>query len=164
MSCAPNVPRRASCNQRIAQVVGAICFLMCLWFTVLCFLSREPFPLWIPSVFVDFALAGAYLFLYSGTVSVDALGVIQRSMLGAFFMPWSSIENVWTGSGQLVLAGRGRRLALPGPDAWLGSGRGDVIAALLTHCENTGTIPKERLIAAFMISKGTKIVRHSQIL
>lgn len=159
MSSEPDIPPCASCNQRFAQAVGIVGFLMFSWFLTLCFLSSKPSPFWVPLCFAGSALAAAYLFLYSGTVTMDAQGVTQRSRMGTFFMPWSCVEHVWTGSGQLVLAGRGCRLALPGPDTWLGRGRREVIAVLLAHCEEAGIIPRERLVAAFMISKGTRVPR-----
>lgn len=159
MSSEPKIPPRASCNQRFAQAVGIVGFLMFSWFLILCFLSSKPSPLWVPLCFAGFALAAAYLFLYSGTVTVDDQGVTQRSRIGTFFIPWSSVEHVWTGSGQLVLAGQGIRLAMPGPEAWLGSGRREVILGLLEHCADKGIRPRERLIAAFMVSKGTRVSR-----
>lgn len=147
----------ASCHQRPAQIIGLISFLMFTAFTVGCLLDPKPNPIFVPIVFIGFALLGAYLFLYSGTVSVDHLGVTQSSMIGTFFIPWSSIDHVWTASGQLVLAGGGCRLALPGPDTWWGRGRSDVIAALNAHCEHRGIIPRERLPAIFMISRRTRV-------
>ena len=157
MSPSSGSTQSASCLQRPAQIIGLIGFLMFTAFTVGCLLDPKPNQIFVPIGFIGFALLGAYLFLYSGTVSVDDRGVTQNSLIGTFFIHWSSIDHVWTGAGQLVLAGGESRLALPGPDTWWGRGRNEVIAALNAHCEHRGIVPRERLPAIFMISRRTRV-------
>ncbi len=147
----------ARCNQFIARIVGIICALMFGSFTLGCLLDTKPTPLWVPIGFIVFALMGAYLFLYSGTVQTDERGVTQMSFLGTFFIGWHEIDSVSTGAGQLVFSGPSRRLALPGPDTWLGRDRAAVMTAIHHFCESKGIQPRERLAAIFAISKNTRV-------
>lgn len=150
-------PVSASCNQLIAQIVGIVGALMFGFLTVLCLLDTKPIPLWVPTGFVVFALMSAYLFLYAGTVRTDERGITQISPIGTFFIGWHEIESLATGAGQLVIYGRDRRLALPGPDTWLGRDRAIVVTAILRFCDSKGIQPRERLGAIFAISRNTRV-------
>jgi hypothetical protein len=147
----------ASCSQWTTQAIGILGFLTFAWFTAICFIDPKPERFWVPSGLGLFAAASLYLFLYSGTVTVDQHGVTQACRLGTFFMAWTEIKSISSGSGQWVLIGSDRRLALPGPEFWRGSGRAVVLAVLARFCEQNGIEPKESLAAAFMISRNTKV-------
>jgi hypothetical protein len=146
-----------SCSQPIAKIVGMVGFLMFGWFTFLCIIDRKPNPFWVPIGFIIFAALSAYLFLYSGTITTDGRGITQSSRIGTFFIAWSDIESIATGSGQLVIYGRDQRLALPGPETWIGRDKTSVLLSILRFCESKGIQPRERLGAIFAVSRNTRL-------
>jgi hypothetical protein len=146
-----------SCEQRSAKWLGGVSFGLFGFAAVMCILSKDPTGAVGPLlVFAFFSAVSAYLYLYSGTISMDRRGITKVCPLGTYFIDWRSITDIWTGNGQLVFAGSDLRLAMPDFDWWTGHDKAQMLSLLGTFCSDNEIRPKERLSASVMISRGTR--------
>lgn len=155
---------RWSCSQTSSQWGGAIGFVVFGFAAVMCFLKGDPADgVRTPCFFAIFSIASVYLSLYSGTISMDHRGITKVCPLGTFFIDWRAITGIWTGGGQIVFAGSGRRLTMPGFKYWSGKGKAPMLSHLDTFCICNGIRPEERFTAIVMISRGTRQTAGSEL-
>ena len=117
-------------------------------------------------LFGGFVWLSAFLLRMLGPIEADMEGIWQTTPSGRHEMKWSEITRIEvapdpqnTGSSDIVLHGRDKRMALPGPAMWRAQGR-DEMSAFIASQVSAWSIPREQTLhAAFQTSKNTKIAR-----
>lgn len=115
---------KVEANTHRIRYIGAACLLLfVLMLLAPLALHTTDFPMGLLPLATLTLLGAVYTFIYSASLRLDRSSLEARFPYGTYHIKWREIESVEMAGGNLVLAGRHKRLTLPAFEFWGGRDR-----------------------------------------
>jgi hypothetical protein len=132
--------------------------IVCILFSILCTVgSIYGEQAYLSLIFIFFVMLGIIMLLLTGSAEISSIGFKVILPIGKYYIPWTEVDYVEIGQGNLILGNQEKRISFPSFEFWRGRDKDaayDIIDKIL---EQRNIDIQETKRAILPIYKNTRI-------
>ncbi|OGO79551.1 MAG: hypothetical protein A2Y23_09820 [Clostridiales bacterium GWB2_37_7] len=112
---------------------------------------------YVSIVFILFMILGVLGVLISGKAEITSNGFLVLLPIGKYYISWEEVEYIETGSGNLVLGNKTKRICFPSFEFWSRSEKEEAVDLVFQILKRKGLQIQETKRAILPLYKNTKV-------